>query len=149
MDNQEYAVKMITFKENGLNDKQKRDIFKEVEYLSRVDPQFVAQYFDSWRESDIVYIQLEIDLKPDNILIADNILNGRFVKLCDFGLVTEHNSRIHNLTDNKHSINVGTTKYRAPEVAHGKKYDHTSDIWGLALIGGDIFSLDVFTDIEK
>ncbi|CAG2166472.1 unnamed protein product, partial [Oppiella nova] len=159
------------------NDKQIRNIHKEMEYLSQVDLQYVVQYFDSWKELNTVYIQLEMcsqnltnileikpqvfkrlpnesmnsyeyiisceifkeilecvqylhennfihrDLKPDNILIADNILNGRFLKLCDFGLVTEHDNSVHYITAYKHTADVGTMKYIAPEVASDDMLD--------------------------
>ncbi|CAG2168617.1 unnamed protein product [Oppiella nova] len=83
------------------------------------------------------------DLKPDNILIAKNVSNGRFLKLCDFGLATVHDKYIHNNTQYKHTKEVGDVHYMAPEVIQGRKYDHKSDIYSLALIGGEIFDVDV------
>ncbi|CAG2170038.1 unnamed protein product, partial [Oppiella nova] len=185
-----------------LNDIDKRDVYSEVEYLKKVDYMYVVKYFDSWREKDVVYIQLEMcahnltnmlgikpqlfkrrseetlnlykylisceifkeilecveylhekqfihrDLKPDNILIADNILNGRFIKLCDFGLVTKHD-KIHDITMYKHTTDRGTIKYMAPEVAAGVKYDHKSDIYSVALIAGEIFGINVLNELDK
>ncbi|CAG2172808.1 unnamed protein product [Oppiella nova] len=50
------------------------------------------------------------DLKPDNILITKNVRNGRFIKLCDFGLATVHEKRIHYITKHKHTADVGDTR---------------------------------------
>ncbi|CAG2177410.1 unnamed protein product [Oppiella nova] len=198
-----YAVKVIDFIAKELTDKHKRDVYKEVEYLKRIDNKYIVHCMDAWREMDVVYIQLEMcsqnltnileikpqvfkrlpkesmnsyeyiisceifkevlecvqylhglplihrDLKPDNILISDNSLNGRFIKLCDFGLVTEHDNIIHNKTLNKHTADVGTERYIAPEVIFGAKYNHKCDIHNLAVIGGDIFGINVLTDLDK
>ncbi|CAG2163101.1 unnamed protein product [Oppiella nova] len=159
--------------------------------------EYVVQYYDSWREGNCIYIQMELcsqslqniienkplvfgrqkghsmgcveyfisceifrqilesvqylhelnpqiihrDLKPDNILIAENVKNGRFVKLCDFGLATVHYKRIHYRTTQKHTADVGHIKYMAPEVSQGEKYGHKSDIYSLALIGGELFDV--------
>ncbi|CAG2181976.1 unnamed protein product, partial [Oppiella nova] len=58
------------------------------------------------------------DLKPDNILIDRNGRNGRFVKLCDFGLAIVHDKDINYMTRDKHTTGVGTIKYQAPEIAN-------------------------------
>ncbi|CAG2167376.1 unnamed protein product, partial [Oppiella nova] len=84
------------------------------------------------------------DLKPDNILIAENVRNGRFIKLCDFGLATVHEDDIYDLTPDKHTTGVGTVKYLAPEISNGMKYGHKSDIYSLALIGSEIFDFNLF-----
>jgi serine/threonine protein kinase len=47
------------------------------------------------------------DLKPANILISDG-LNGRFVKLCDFGLAV-----VHEFDEQSHSSKTGTEIYGA------------------------------------
>ena len=174
--------------------------------MAKVDHKYVVKYFDSWKEHDIYYIQLEMcsqnltnileikpqvfkrlpnesmnlyeyiisceiykevlecvqylhelnpqiihrDLKPENILIAENGRNGRFVKLCDFGLATVHDKRIHYLTKHKHTADVGDVRYIAPEVVQGDKYGHKCDIYSLALIGSKIFDFDLFRlDLEK
>jgi serine/threonine-protein kinase len=48
------------------------------------------------------------DLKPANILITNGI-NGRFVKLADFGLSVNH-----EFNDQSHTQDSGTLKYMAP-----------------------------------
>ncbi|CAG2167728.1 unnamed protein product [Oppiella nova] len=75
-----------------------RQILESVQYLHELNPQIIHR-----------------DLKPDNILIADIIRNGRFIKLCDFGLATVHENSIHNKTKYKHTPDAGDNRYMAPE----------------------------------
>ncbi|CAG2170706.1 unnamed protein product [Oppiella nova] len=90
------------------------------------------------------------DLKPDNILIAVNGRNGRFVKLCDFGLATVHDKRVNYRLSHKHTADVGDMRYHAPEVGLGQIYGHRSDIYSLGLIGGELFDMNVLLiDLEK
>jgi serine/threonine protein kinase len=65
------------------------------------------------------------DLKLANILITDGI-NGRFVKLGDFGLSVTHES-----IDQSHTQGSGTNNYMAPEVYASRKYDLKADIYSL------------------
>ncbi|CAG2174564.1 unnamed protein product, partial [Oppiella nova] len=102
-----------------------RQILESVQYLHELNPQIIHR-----------------DLKPENILITENVRNGRFIKLCDFGLATVHDKRIHYRTSNKHTPGVCTLKYQAPEIVQGNKYGHKADIYSLALIGGELFELD-------
>ncbi|CAG2172809.1 unnamed protein product [Oppiella nova] len=105
-----------------------RQILKCVQYLHELNPQIIHR-----------------DLKPDNILIAHNVRNGRFLKLCDFRLATVHDKRIHYRTTRKHTADIGDMRYQSPEVGQGRKYGHKSDIYSLALIGGNIFDVDSTT----
>ncbi|CAG2121390.1 unnamed protein product, partial [Medioppia subpectinata] len=104
-------------------------IFKEllecVEYLHSSDPPIIHR-----------------DLKPDNILISANIGFNRIVKLCDFGLATDHNIDEQTAYRYEHSI-VGTIAYMAPEVTSRSKYNHKSDIYSLSLIGQQLFAIDL------
>jgi hypothetical protein len=75
------------------------------------------------------------DLKPANILITDGI-NGRFVKLADFGL-----SVIHEFNDESHTQLLGTLKYMAPEVITSRKYDTKADIYSIGRIVEELFFL--------
>ncbi|CAG2106090.1 unnamed protein product [Medioppia subpectinata] len=108
------------------------EIFKEllqcVQYLHELSPQIIHR-----------------DLNPDNVLIVynTNAENNCFIKLCDFGLATLHNPDKHYRTKYKHTCDVGTLRYEAPEVAN-KKYGHKSDVYSLALIGGEIFDLELY-----
>ncbi|CAG2171901.1 unnamed protein product, partial [Oppiella nova] len=103
-----------------------RQILECVQYLHGLDPQMIHR-----------------DLKPDNILIVHNVRNGRFVKLCDFGLATVHDKRIHYRTTRKHTADIGDMRYMAPEIGQGEKYGLKSDIYSLGLIGGEIFGVKV------
>ncbi|CAG2175925.1 unnamed protein product [Oppiella nova] len=104
-----------------------RQILEAVNYLHEMNPKIIHK-----------------DLKPDNILIAQNVRDGRFLKLCDFGLSTVHDKRVHYRTTRQHMADIGNIRYIAPEVFQGKKYNHKCDVYALALIGGNIFDLDVF-----
>jgi alpha-tubulin suppressor-like RCC1 family protein/tRNA A-37 threonylcarbamoyl transferase component Bud32 len=75
------------------------------------------------------------DLKPENILITDGI-NGRFVKLTDFGL-----SVYHKYNDQSHTQGPGTPNYQAPEVSNSRKYDMKADIYSLGKILEELFFL--------
>ena len=77
------------------------------------------------------------DIKPHNILINDHDINGRFIKLCDFGLAKYQD--MNTMQTSKHS---GTLKYMAPEVLNSGSYDWRSDIYSLSIIGQDLFETD-------
>jgi alpha-tubulin suppressor-like RCC1 family protein/tRNA A-37 threonylcarbamoyl transferase component Bud32 len=74
------------------------------------------------------------DLKPANILITDGI-NGRFVKLGDFGLSVTHEF------NESHTQCTGTVNYMAPEVIRTRKYDTKADIYSLGIIVENLFLL--------
>ena len=64
------------------------------------------------------------DLKPENVLITNNNkTNGRFLKICDFGLVTDQ-----QLESMSHTIGLGSPKYMAPEV-NNSRYTNIADIY--------------------
>ncbi|CAG2172049.1 unnamed protein product, partial [Oppiella nova] len=109
----EYFISGVIFKQ----------LLESVQYLHELKPQIIHR-----------------DLKPDNILITSNVKNGRFVKLCDFGLATVHDKTIHYMTKFKHTADVGDMRYMAPEVSQRKKYGHKSDIYSLSLIGCELFN---------
>ncbi len=77
------------------------------------------------------------DLKPNNILITDG-MNGRFVKIADFGLAT-----IHEFDGQTHTKYKGTQKYVAPEVMRGRNYDLKVDIYSLGFILQELFNIDI------
>ena len=97
-------------------------IFKEilecVQYLHELNPPVIHR-----------------DLKPDNILVAKTVRNGRFLKLCDFGLATVH----------KHKSVVGDADYCAPEVEwNDYTYNHMIDVYSISKIGEkDIFGYNM------
>ncbi len=75
------------------------------------------------------------DLKPANIFITDGI-NGRFIKLGDFGLSVKH-----EFIDQSHTQGPGTINYVAPEVLISRKYDTKADIYSLGIIVENLFFL--------
>jgi serine/threonine protein kinase len=75
------------------------------------------------------------NLKPPNILITDGI-NGRFIKITDFGL-----EGIHEIPDQSHTQCLGTFKYIAPEVLRTRKYDTKADIYSLGVTIHELFHL--------
>lgn len=67
---------------------------------------------------------LHRDLKPDNILVAED---GAFL-VCDFGVAKEPDKT-------KKTVSVqGTVSYMAPEVYHGKKSDSRADLYAVGMI---------------
>ena len=86
------------------------------------------------------------DLKPDNVLIS---MDGR-IKLCDFGLAKEvPNTDWYRMSKAKHTGDVGTIDYMAPEVnSYPIDYNHRIDIYSLSLIGAQIFGFDT-NDIKN
>ena len=87
---------------------------------------------------------IHLDLKPHNILITEESRNGRFLKLCDFGLAT-FDIR-HSLTVS-HSAGKWSPKYMAPEVANGTMsrtgYNTKADIYSLGVIAQELFDIDI------
>ncbi|CAG2173876.1 unnamed protein product [Oppiella nova] len=77
---------------------------------------------------------IDRDLKPGNILVAKTVRNGRFFKICDFGLATVH----------QHSSYKGDLGYQAPEVGQEVDYNHKIDVYSLAIIAEkDIFGINL------
>jgi serine/threonine protein kinase len=77
------------------------------------------------------------DLKPTNILITKG-LNGRFVKLADFGLAI-----ILEFDEQTTTEVLGSTRYVAPEVLYGRIYDMKADIYSLNVVSQDLFDVDI------
>ncbi|CAG2115090.1 unnamed protein product, partial [Medioppia subpectinata] len=103
-----------------------KQILESVQYLHESNPPVIHR-----------------DLKPDNILIDPNIRSNRIIKLCDFGLATEHNINGHNTSRYGHTSGVGTIAYMAPEVLSGGVYNHLSDIYSLSIIGQKLLGIDL------
>ncbi|CAG2112846.1 unnamed protein product, partial [Medioppia subpectinata] len=115
LDDKIYAVKRVQFGE----------LLECVQYLHESNPPVIHR-----------------DLKPDNILIDPIYSSNRIVKLCDFGLATDHNTDGHTASRYEHSV-CGALGYMAPEVLLGKQYDHKSDIYSLYVIGEQLFGIDL------
>jgi serine/threonine protein kinase len=97
-----------------------KEILEAVNYLHSLKPPIIHR-----------------DLKPTNILITEG-LNGRFVKLCNFGLAT-----IQEFDGLSHTKYMGTIRYVAPEVMIGKNYDTKADIYSLGFILQELFNIDI------
>ncbi|ETW07632.1 CMGC protein kinase [Aphanomyces invadans] len=74
---------------------------------------------------------IHCDLKPDNILIDNSIVDGG-VKLVDFGNSIYHDEAIHQVAS--HQFDVQAMLYRAPEVAIGLSLSCAADMWSLGCI---------------
>jgi serine/threonine protein kinase len=99
-----------------------------------------SQLFEEILESvDYLHKQNVIhrDLKPNNILITDG-MNGRFVKIADFGLAT-----IHEFDGQTHTKYKERQRYVAPEVMSGRNYDLKVDIYSLGFILQELFNIDI------
>jgi serine/threonine protein kinase len=99
-----------------------------------------SQLFEEILESvDYLHKQNVIhrDLNPNNILITEE-MNGRFVKLSDFGLATIHEFFGHSRTKYKEK-----QRYVAPEVMSSTKYDTKADIYSLGVILQELFNIDI------
>ena len=66
------------------------------------------------------------DIKPGNILLCPMGTSGDFVKVLDFGLVQD--------ADSKHSLAGGTPGFMAPEVLAGQPADARADIYSLGCV---------------
>jgi len=95
-----------------------KEILKGVDYLHTLNPPIIHR-----------------DLKPTNILVTDG-MNGRFVKLADFGLAVVDDTHTH-------TQGSGTVRYIAPEVLLGRNYDKQADIYSLGIIIQELFNIDI------
>ena len=99
-----------------------RELLECVQYLHELDPPVIHR-----------------DLKPDNILLARKVRNGRYFKIGDFGLAT---------VTTTHTSSAGNERYRAPEVNCGEGYDQKVDIFSLSVIGCEIFDSELYSNNE-
>ena len=98
-----------------------RELLQCVQYLHELSPQIIHR-----------------DLKPDNILVARDVKDGRYFKLCDFGLSTVHDRDFYTMTGQQ----SGAPVYQAPEVTSGR-FDHRVDIYSLSKISEKIFDFNL------
>ncbi len=97
-----------------------KEILEAVNYLHSLEPPIIHR-----------------DLKPNNILITEG-LNGRFVKIADFGLAT-----FHKFDEQTHTEGLGNARYVAQEVLNGGNYDMKADIYSLGVVSQDLFDVDI------
>ncbi|XP_054156260.1 NDP-glycosyltransferase YjiC-like [Oppia nitens] len=85
------------------------------------------------------------DIKLQNILVVlpDELVDpmNRFIRLCDFGLATVHERSLMS-----HTSSVGTTRYMAPEVLEGRKYNSMVDIYSLGIVGQELFGVNIYEE---
>ena len=79
---------------------------------------------------------LHRDLKPDNILLDEN-LN---LKISDFGLVKIEETITKSLNYQSQKGKKGTVIYMAPEILSDDKYSKASDVYAFAFIVFELFS---------
>lgn len=74
---------------------------------------------------------IHCDIKPENILFRDNLLNS--IVVIDFGISINNN---YTIDRNKM---IQTIYYRAPEILIGTYFDYKIDIWSLGCVIYEIF----------
>jgi eukaryotic-like serine/threonine-protein kinase len=70
------------------------------------------------------------DLKPDNVFLVD----GRGVKLLDFGIAKLLGSDEHRVQRTRTGNVLGTPAYISPEQARGQGVDHRTDIYAMGCL---------------
>jgi serine/threonine protein kinase len=76
------------------------------------------------------------DLNPMNIMLENDMSNGKFIKIVDFGLIA-----IHEFAEQLHSPDIGNIEYVAPEILDGRKYDTKADVYSLGIILRQLFDI--------
>jgi len=102
-------------------------------------------FFEILESCDYLHKQniIHRDLKPTNILIT-NGLNGRFIKLSDFGLAT-----VHEFEGQSHIKYAETRVYTAPEILTSKCYNTKAGIYSLGVISMELFNIDMNRYVNK
>jgi serine/threonine protein kinase len=114
---------------------------KDKENLTQIGYYIASQLFIEILEC-VEYLHknqiIHRDLYPENIMIKMNGQNNRFIKICDFGLIS-----IHKFAQQSHTKDRGHIRYAAPEVFNGRNYDTKADIYSLGIILINLFDIDI------
>jgi serine/threonine protein kinase len=82
------------------------------------------------------------DLKPDNMLVAERVGHGDFVKVLDFGIAQvsspEPAAATTKLT--QQGMIIGTPQYMSPEQFSGSTIDARSDIYSLGVVAYEMLT---------
>ncbi|CAG2114817.1 unnamed protein product, partial [Medioppia subpectinata] len=57
LDDKIYAIKIVQFRD--FTEEKKETVLKEVKYLTELDSEYVVKYYNSWLESNHLFIQME------------------------------------------------------------------------------------------
>ncbi len=95
------------------------EILESVDYLHKQNPPIIDR-----------------DLMPSNIQI-DFGINGRFVKLSDFGF-----AKFHEIEGQPHTRDIGSIKYRVIGIKEEKKYNTKADVYSLSVIIPQLFNYE-------
>eukprot|EP00595_Chromulina_sp_UTEXLB2642_P000866 CAMPEP_0196766894 /NCGR_PEP_ID=MMETSP1095-20130614/32399_1 /TAXON_ID=96789 ORGANISM="Chromulina nebulosa, Strain UTEXLB2642" /NCGR_SAMPLE_ID=MMETSP1095 /ASSEMBLY_ACC=CAM_ASM_000446 /LENGTH=202 /DNA_ID=CAMNT_0042131757 /DNA_START=856 /DNA_END=1461 /DNA_ORIENTATION=+ len=106
---------------------KKKFSYLQVLHMSRSIAQAMEYLHDKWTPG--IHI-IHRDLKPDNIgWTGDSVL-----KIFDFGLCACVKAQSSNAETYRLTGNTGTLRYMAPEVALGRGYNNTVDVYSFGII---------------
>ncbi|XP_077357334.1 homeodomain-interacting protein kinase 1-like [Festucalex cinctus] len=72
------------------------------------------------------------DLKPDNIMLVDHVLQPLRVKIIDFGTAIL-------ISERRKGSELQTLWFRSPEILLGASFNEAVDIWSLGCIAAELF----------
>ncbi|MDB4973722.1 MAG: serine/threonine protein kinase [Myxococcaceae bacterium] len=82
------------------------------------------------------------DLKPDNMLVAERVGHGDFIKVLDFGIakVSTESEAAAGTKLTQQGMIIGTPPYMSPEQFSGDVIDARSDIYSLGVIAYEMLT---------
>ena len=82
------------------------------------------------------------DLKPDNVILAENQRGGAIVKVTDFGLARFEDSADAGVTFTKDDAVAGTPGYMSPEQCRSLKVGPSADLYAFGCILTEVLQLE-------